>query len=126
MTHLPVRIPFYLLFLTITDCCDRLHTSRMSLSKDVDLEEFVMAKDDMSGADIKAVCIEAGLLVLRERWMRVTKVYFMTAREKVGFVLFVRTDVIKNANGVFRSFTGRTRVHQRVFTSRLVHLYIIQ
>ncbi|KAJ1339572.1 hypothetical protein BSLG_005819 [Batrachochytrium salamandrivorans] len=44
-----------------------IHTGRMTLSSDVDLEEFVMAKDDLSGADIKAVCTEAGLLALRER-----------------------------------------------------------
>ncbi|EJU04754.1 26S proteasome subunit P45 [Dacryopinax primogenitus] len=61
----------------------KLHTSRMSLSDDVDLEEFVTAKDEMSGADIKAVCTEAGLLALRERRMRVTKQDFTTAREKV-------------------------------------------
>ncbi|KAG8732951.1 ATPase of 26S proteasome regulatory subunit 4 [Ceratobasidium sp. 428] len=61
----------------------RLHTSRMSLSEDVDLEEFVMTKDDLSGADIKAVCTEAGLLALRERRMRVNKADFTTAREKV-------------------------------------------
>jgi len=61
----------------------RLHTARMSLSADVDLEEFVMAKDDLSGADIKAVCTEAGLLALRERRMRVTKADVTTAREKV-------------------------------------------
>lgn len=61
----------------------RLHTSRMNLSEDVDLEEFVMAKDDLSGADIKAVCTEAGLLALRERRMRVTKADFTAAREKV-------------------------------------------
>ena len=56
----------------------------MSLSDDVVLEEFVMAKDDLSGADIKAVCTEAGLLALRERRMRVTKADFTTAREKVS------------------------------------------
>jgi len=61
----------------------RLHTSRMSLAEDVDLEELIMAKDDLSGADIKAVCTEAGLLALRERRMRVTKVDFSSAREKV-------------------------------------------
>ncbi|KAG0692801.1 P-loop containing nucleoside triphosphate hydrolase protein [Suillus ampliporus] len=61
----------------------RLHTSRMSLSEDVDLEEFIMAKDDLSGADIKAVCTEAGMLALRERRMRVTKADFTAAREKV-------------------------------------------
>lgn len=47
---------------------------RMTLSDDVNLEEFVMAKDELSGADIKAVCTEAGLLALRERRMRVTQV----------------------------------------------------
>jgi ATP-dependent 26S proteasome regulatory subunit len=27
----------------------------MTLAKDVDLEEFIMAKDDLSGADIKVI-----------------------------------------------------------------------
>jgi ATP-dependent 26S proteasome regulatory subunit len=31
----------------------------MSLSEDVDLEELIMTKDDLSGADIKAVCSES-------------------------------------------------------------------
>ncbi|KAI9066230.1 26S proteasome subunit P45 [Trametes coccinea BRFM310] len=61
----------------------KLHTSRMNLAEDVDLEEFITAKDDLSGADIKAVCTEAGLLALRERRMRVTKADFTAAREKV-------------------------------------------
>lgn len=30
-----------------------IHTSRMTLAEDVNLEEYVMAKDDLSGADIK-------------------------------------------------------------------------
>ena len=30
-----------------------IHTGRMTLATDVDLEEYVMAKDDLSGADIK-------------------------------------------------------------------------
>ena len=55
----------------------------MSLSEDVDLEEYVTLKDDLSGADIKAICTEAGLLALRERRMRVTKADFTEAREKV-------------------------------------------
>ena len=57
----------------------------MSLAEDVDLEEYVTAKDDLSGADIKAVCTEAGLLALRERRMRVTKADFTEAREKLWF-----------------------------------------
>ncbi|KAL1921722.1 uncharacterized protein VTP21DRAFT_10364 [Calcarisporiella thermophila] len=60
-----------------------IHTSRMTLAEDVDLEEFVMSKDDLSGADIKAICTEAGLLALRERRMKVVADDFRKAREKV-------------------------------------------
>ncbi len=60
----------------------RIHTGRMSLGEDVDLEEFIMAKDELSGADIKAVCTEAGMLALRERRMRVTQDDFRKAKEK--------------------------------------------
>ncbi|KAK9173176.1 26S proteasome subunit P45 family protein [Cryptosporidium meleagridis] len=60
----------------------QIHTSKMTLSDDVDLEEFIMAKDDISGADIKAICTEAGLLALRERRMRVTQEDLRKAKEK--------------------------------------------
>lgn len=100
----------------------RLHTSRMSLNEDVDLEEFVTAKDDLSGADIKAVCTEAGLLALRERRMRVTKADFSAAREKVrlgclGYALIL-TDCVPTC----RSYIVRTRAHRKVFTCRFLSL----
>ena len=37
----------------------------MTLSDDVNVEEYIMSKDDLSGADIKAICTEAGLMALR-------------------------------------------------------------
>lgn len=61
----------------------QIHTSRMTMSEDVNLEEFVLSKDELSGADIKALCTEAGLLALRERRMKVTHVDFKKAKEKV-------------------------------------------
>ena len=30
-----------------------IHTSRMTLAEDINLDSYVMAKDDLSGADIK-------------------------------------------------------------------------
>ena len=42
-----------------------------------------MWQDELSGADIKAMCTEAGLLALRERRMRVTHTDFKKAKEKV-------------------------------------------
>merc|ERR1711988_34643 len=58
-----------------------IHTGKMTLAEDVDLETFVMSKDELSGADIKAVCTEAGLLALRERRMKVTQADFIKAKE---------------------------------------------
>ena len=60
-----------------------IHTSKMTLSTDVDLEELIMSKEELSGADIKAICSEAGLLALRERRMRVTMEDLRKAKEKV-------------------------------------------
>ena len=36
-----------------------IHTGRMTLADDVNLEEFVMSKDNLSGADIKVRCLPA-------------------------------------------------------------------
>lgn len=59
-----------------------IHTSKMTLHDDVNIEEFVLAKDDLSGADIKAVCTEAGMLALRERRMKITQNDLRKAKEK--------------------------------------------
>ncbi|CAN8062962.1 unnamed protein product [Agarophyton chilense] len=62
-----------------------IHTGRMTLANDVNLEEFVMSKDELSGADIKAICTEAGLMALRERRMQVTHADFKKAKESVMY-----------------------------------------
>lgn len=98
----------------------RLHTSKMQLNEDVDLEEFIMAKDDLSGADIKAVCTEAGLLALRERRFNVSKADFTTARERVR----CNNRHSLSYNLIYfphdRFFTRRMKGHQRVFTYNLI------
>ena len=95
----------------------RLHTSRMSLAEDVDLEEYVTAKDDLSGADIKAVCTEAGLLALRERRMRVTKADFTEAREKVRENNTTRSakskNILMSLCHFIRFSIERMKVHQK-------------
>jgi len=63
----------------------QIHTNRMTLGEDVKLDDFVTSKDDLSGADIKAICTEAGLLALRERRMRVVMDDFKKARENVMY-----------------------------------------
>merc|ERR1712025_1180547 len=59
----------------------QIHTNKMTLADDVNIEEFVQLKDELSGADIKAMCTEAGLLALRERRMKVKQEDFHKAKE---------------------------------------------
>lgn len=60
-----------------------IQTEKMTIGEDVDFEQIITAKDEMSGADIKALCTEAGLLALRERRMKVTQKDFESAKENV-------------------------------------------
>jgi len=59
----------------------KIHTAKMATTADVDLEAFITSKDELSGADIKAICTEAGLLALRERRMKVTQKDFEAAKD---------------------------------------------
>lgn len=63
----------------------KIHTSKMSLAEDVDISEFIHSKDEMSGADIKAICTEAGLLALRDRRMKVCHADFVKGKENVQY-----------------------------------------
>merc|ERR1719183_698407 len=60
-----------------------IHTTKMTLADDVNLEEYYNSKEELSGADIKAICTEAGLLALRGRRMKVTHEDFNKAKENV-------------------------------------------
>lgn len=62
-----------------------IHTSRMTLDNSVNIEEVITSKDDLSGADIKAICTEAGMSALRERRKHVSMVDFLKARDKILF-----------------------------------------
>uniref|UniRef100_A0A2K6PUR9 26S proteasome regulatory subunit 4 n=1 Tax=Rhinopithecus roxellana TaxID=61622 RepID=A0A2K6PUR9_RHIRO len=61
----------------------QIHTSRMTLADDVTLDDLIVAKNDLSGADIKAICTEAGLMALRECRMKVTNEDFKKSKENV-------------------------------------------
>lgn len=73
-----------------------IHTSKMNLNEDVELENLVTSKDDLSGADIQAMCTEAGLLALRERRMQVTAEDFKQAKERV-----LKNKVEENLEGLY-------------------------
>lgn len=60
-----------------------IHTKRMNLSKNVNLEEIAQKTDDLSGADLKAICTEAGMFAIRENKYSVSKTHFEKAIVKV-------------------------------------------
>ncbi len=62
-----------------------IHTEKMPLTSDVDLEELAEKTDGYSGADIAAVCKEAGMLALRSdvKANKVTKENFEEALKSI-------------------------------------------
>lgn len=59
-----------------------IHTRNMSLTS-VDLSRIATETDGASGADLKNICTEAGMLAIRERRSYVTEDDFMAALSKV-------------------------------------------
>ena len=59
-----------------------IHTSKMNLGENFNYDEICGGKNDLTGADMKAICTEAGLLALRERRMKVNMEDFLKAKEK--------------------------------------------
>jgi 26S proteasome regulatory subunit T5 len=43
----------------------RIHSRRMNVGADVNFEELARSTDDFNAAQLKAVCVEAGMLALR-------------------------------------------------------------
>ena len=62
----------------------KIHTRRMSIDKDVDLQELAARAVEHSGADIKAICTEAGMLAIRELRKKVSMADFQAAMRKHG------------------------------------------
>jgi proteasome regulatory subunit len=61
----------------------RIHTGRMNLSKDIALESLAALTEGATGADIKAICTEAGMFTIREGGDAVTLADFEKAITKV-------------------------------------------
>ncbi|MDI6884196.1 MAG: proteasome-activating nucleotidase [Hadesarchaea archaeon] len=61
----------------------KIHTRKMNLSKDVDLKVLARATEKATGADIKAICTEAGMFAIRDGREQVEQVDFDWAVAKV-------------------------------------------
>ncbi|MFC6826289.1 proteasome-activating nucleotidase Pan1 [Halopelagius fulvigenes] len=61
----------------------RIHTRNMNVADDVDFEALAEMASDASGADIKAVCTEAGMFAIRDDRTEIYMTDFVEAWEKI-------------------------------------------
>lgn len=61
----------------------RIHTSGMNIADDVDIKLLAETTDTASGAEIKSICTEAGMLAIRDGRDTVTMSDFMRGKDKV-------------------------------------------
>ncbi|MBX7076709.1 MAG: proteasome-activating nucleotidase [Methanobacteriaceae archaeon] len=61
----------------------KIHTAKMALSEEADVDLLATLTDGVSGADLKAICTEAGMFAIREGRDKVLVSDFMDAVEKI-------------------------------------------
>ena len=61
----------------------KIHTKRMNISPEVSLDTLVELTDGVSGADLKAICTEAGMFAIREERDQISLNDFMDAIDKI-------------------------------------------
>ncbi len=64
----------------------KIHTRKMNLSRNVRIKELASITEGLSGAEIKAICTEAGYFAIRENRTTVNMQDFLKAIEKVKTV----------------------------------------
>ncbi|XP_046569872.1 26S proteasome regulatory subunit 6A-A-like [Haliotis rubra] len=57
----------------------QIHSRKMNVSKDVNYEELSRCTDDFNGAQLKAVCVEAGMIALRREAVELSHEDYMDA-----------------------------------------------
>ncbi len=69
--------------ITAREAILQIHTQKMNLSSNVDLALLASETDGFSGADLRSVCMEAGLLALRENKTKILPSHFASAILKI-------------------------------------------
>jgi len=83
----------------------KIHTSRMPLSKDVDLEKLASETEGYTGADIEALCREAAMIAIRKNY----KVNEVDVDDFVEAMKTVKPSVSKEEIKGYEDFTSSYR-----------------
>jgi proteasome regulatory subunit len=61
-----------------------VHSRKMRLDDEVDLREIAFLTEGKNGADLRAICMEAGMFAIRKEHEAITRSDFLNAIEKIG------------------------------------------
>ena len=61
----------------------KIHTTRMNLAKGVNYKNLAAGTDGLSGADLRAVCVEAGMGAIKNKRVKVSYKDFTVSLEKI-------------------------------------------
>jgi proteasome regulatory subunit len=61
-----------------------VHTRKMTLDEEVNLREIAYLTDGKNGADLRAICMEAGMFAIRRDHESITRTDLLNAIEKIG------------------------------------------
>ena len=61
----------------------KIHTSKMSVAKGIDYKNLITETEGLSGADLRALCVEAGMNAIKSRRKLITNKNFKEALEKI-------------------------------------------
>lgn len=62
----------------------KIHTKKMKLDENLDFDKLSILTEGLSGADLKAVCTEAGMFAIRSKRRKVTQKDFIEAIENIA------------------------------------------
>ena len=78
----------------------KIHTSKMSVAKGVKYNNIIDETEGFSGADLRALCVEAGMNAIKSRRTQITNKNFTEALEKIKNRLN-ETDISEPEGGLY-------------------------
>tara|TARA_B100000029_G_scaffold30372_1_gene29098 strand:+ start:1498 stop:2700 length:1203 start_codon:yes stop_codon:yes gene_type:complete len=78
----------------------KIHTSKMSVAKGIDYKNLIAETEGLSGADLRALCVEAGMNAIKSRRKLITNKNFKEALEKIKNRLN-ETDISEPEGGLY-------------------------
>ena len=78
----------------------KIHTSKMSVAKGINYKDIIAETEGLSGADLRALCVEAGMNAIKSRKSQITNKNFTDALEKIKNRLN-ETDISEPEGGLY-------------------------